>query len=45
MYKLAILTFIVSITAAMFVDSHTTLAQKNTDSFGYVVLSAIKAHL
>ncbi|CAD8181774.1 unnamed protein product [Paramecium pentaurelia] len=45
MQKLVILAFIVAITAAKFVDIHTTLAQINADPFGHVVLSAIKAHL
>jgi len=39
------LALVFALTAAKFVDTHTTLAQINADPFGNVVLSAIKAHL
>ncbi|CAD8148295.1 unnamed protein product [Paramecium octaurelia] len=45
MQKIALLALVLAVTAAKFIDTHTTLAQINADPFGHVVLSAIKAHL
>ncbi|CAD8080463.1 unnamed protein product [Paramecium sonneborni] len=45
MQKLAILTLVLALAAAKFVDTHASLAQIDSNPFGNVVLSAIKAHL
>ena len=45
MQKLAILTLVVALAASKFVDTHASLAQIDSDPFGNVVLSAIKAHI